>query len=76
MDQYFDTEKMEHMLIYFQWIIWRDLMNKAEAYHDLCHISEREPGELWNSDRGAFMIFNQKMAAEYYRAARKVMDIE
>jgi hypothetical protein len=51
-------------------------MNKAEAYHDLCHIYNREPGELWNSDRGAFMVFNQKMAAEFYRAARKVMDIE
>ena len=76
MDRYWDEEKMVWMPVYFRYIIWRDLMNKAEAYHDLCHIPDREPGELWNSDRGAFMVFNQKMAAEFYRAARKVMDIE
>jgi hypothetical protein len=75
-DRFIDKKTRKHSDVYFRYIVWRDLMNQARHHHLCGYPAQDEPGSYWNSDRGSYRLHNQKMAAEYYRAARKIMDIE
>lgn len=62
---------------YFTEVVWRSLMTNGKIYHASGTPAYfMTPGSLWNSDMGANRVHSQKLSAEFYRAARKVMGIE
>jgi hypothetical protein len=75
-DHYWNSDKGVFEQSYFTDIVWRNLMLEGYTYQSVGSPAHYENTNLWNTSIGDNLVHNQKMSAEYYRAARKVMGIE
>ncbi len=75
-EHYWNRDKGVFDPPYFTEVVWRNLMLEGHIYQSVGSPAHYDETDLWNSNIGETLVHNQKMSAEYYRAARKLMNLE